>query len=493
MKRGFTLFFLLVSLAVGSENRPRNIVFMLADDLGPGDLSCYGQKRFQTPNIDRLAAEGLMLTQHYSGAPVCAPSRCVLLTGQHLGRAEIRGNMQAKLKFPEATEGQLPISAEVVTLPQTLQEAGFRTAAVGKWGLGPVGSSGDPNKKGFDYFFGYNCQYLAHSYWPEYLWKNAEKVLLNQPGNTGHVGPVKDAGQIKSFQGQKYAPLEMLAEAEKFLAEQKSQPKPFFLYLAFIEPHVALHPPEAELEKFPAEWDQEPYLGQCGYLPHKRPRAAYAAMVTMLDGYVGRVLAALQKHGLAEDTLVVFTSDNGPTLAMKPGVHWHSGGADCVFFESNLGRKGYKGSVTEGGIHVPCLVRLPGVIPAGKRSSLPSYFADWFPTLLAALGKPAPAGLDGENLWPALTSGAETRKKPMVWVFPEGGGQVAVRVGDYKLVREKLASKKPGPWQLYDMANDPNETKNLASEKPQELAEAIGILQAEMQPNANFPVQLPVD
>ncbi len=480
-------------LVNAAATEPQNVVFMLADDLGVGELSCFGQDKFQTPNIDSLAKDGVKMMQHYSGAPVCAPARCVLMTGKHLGHAEIRGNMQAVKRFPEFREGQLPISAEVGTLAQTFQKAGYATAAMGKWGLGPVGSTGDPNKKGFDLFFGYNCQAQAHSYYPAFLYRNAEKVSINSPGVPGHSKETTEAFDIAKWQGQKYAPLEMIKETEGFLKEQasKATKKPFFLYLAFIEPHVAMQPPLAELDKFPKEWDTVPYRGENSYLPHSRPRAGYAAMVTMLDSYVGRVLRALEEHGFAKNTLVVFSSDNGATHAGKPDSQFHIGGLDAKFFNSNKGLRGYKGSVYEGGLKVPTLVRWPNKIPAGSTSGCPSYFADWFPTLCAATGLEAPGGLDGQNILPKLTNpqAVDEREVPMVWVYPEYRGQVALRMGKHKLVRQGLTTKKPGEWELYDIAADPNEATDIAAKHPEIVKKGIEHLKAQTSTNTNFPLE----
>ena len=277
-----------------------NVVFILADDLGWGETGCYGQQKIPTPNIDRLASEGMRFTQHYSGAPVCAPSRCVLMTGKHLGHAEVRGNQQAKAKFPEFTEGQYPLSEQAVTIAQLLKRSGYATGAMGKWGLGPVGSTGDPNRKGFDLFFGYNCQAVAHSFYPAHLWRNDEKVIINAQPIRGHAKQPEGQVKLDDWIGETYAPKLMIAEAEKFIEAHAAQK--FFLYLPFIEPHVAMHPPRQSVEKFPVEWDSEVYRGGNGYLPHPRPRAAYAAMIHDLDSYVGRVLIALEQAGVADQT-----------------------------------------------------------------------------------------------------------------------------------------------------------------------------------------------
>ncbi|MBI1348257.1 sulfatase-like hydrolase/transferase [bacterium] len=470
--------------------RSLNIVFILADDLGWGELGCYGQEKIPTPNIDRLAAEGMRFTQFYSGAPVCAPSRCVLMTGKHLGHAEIRGNRQAKTAFPEFNEGQYPLTEQAVTVAQVFQQAGYATGAFGKWGLGPVGSTGEPSRKGFDLFFGYNCQAVAHSYYPSHLWRNSEHVLINTKPIPGHMKKATDEVRIEDTQGETYAPRLMIEGAETFLKE--NQDRPFFLYLPFIEPHVAMHPPVASVEKFPTEWDPEVYRGESGYLPHPRPHAGYAAMISDLDGYVGQVVETLKSTGNLERTLIIFTSDNGTTHAGPAGTKFHIGGADAAFFNSTRELKGYKGSVYEGGIRVPMIARLPGVIPAGVVNETPGYFADWFPTLCAAAKLPTPANLDGENLWPVLT-GAKTldHRKPMVWVFPEYGGQVAVRIGSMKVLRRGLSRKKPDDWEVYDLSQDPGEEHNLAESQPQWIDQARTILSQETSENAVFPVAIP--
>jgi arylsulfatase A-like enzyme len=478
-----------VASSLAAELRP-NVVFILADDLGWGELGSYGQKKIPTPNLDRLAAQGMRFTRHYSGAPVCAPSRCVLMTGKHLGHAEVRGNLQAKARMPQFTEGQYPLTEQAVTFVQLFQKAGYATGAMGKWGLGPVGSTGEPTRKGFDLFFGYNCQGVAHSYYPEYLWRNSDKVTINAKPIPGHAKQPEGEVKLDEWIGATYAPKLIVAEAEKFIADNKA--RPFFLYLPFTEPHVAMHPTRASVEKFPAEWDQEVYRGANGYLPHPRPRAAYAAMISDLDDHVGHVLAALDHAGVADRTLVIFSSDNGATHALNGDPRFHVGGADPIFFNSTAGLRAYKGSVYEGGIRVPMIARLPGRIPAGTVNDTPGYFADWFPTLCDAAGFEKPAGLDGESLWPALTSGkSSARTKPMLWVFPDYGGQVAVQIGDFKLVRQDLKTKKPGPWEVYDLAKDRAEANDLAAARADLIAQAEDILRREVAENAIFPLAIP--
>ncbi|MCH7227906.1 arylsulfatase [Haloferula sp. A504] len=472
-----------------AAERP-NVVFILADDLGYGELGCYGQEKIPTPNIDRLAVEGTRFTRHYSGAPVCAPSRCVLLTGKHLGRAEIRGNRQAKVAFPEFKEGQHPISAGALTIAEVFRDAGYATAAMGKWGLGPVGSTGDPNDQGFDLFFGYNCQAVAHSFFPRYLWRNRERVEINKKPVPGHLKKPEGEVKLEDYQGERYAPYLMIEEAEKWIADHKD--RPFFLYLPFIEPHVAMHPPVEAVERFPEDWDDEVYRGQCGYLPHPRPRAGYAAMIHDLDRYVGRVMAALEKAGVADETIVVFTSDNGTTHEGAKGTHFHIGGVDATFFDSTLDLRSYKGSVYEGGLRVPMIVRYPGEVKAGAVSDAPGYFADWFPTLCEAAGLDAPDDLDGESLWPVITGGkTPPARKPMVWTFAGYGGQCAVMMGNMKAIRLGLSRKKPGEWQLYDVVADRGETKDLAEEQPEWIRKAEQILGEQMIENPVFPLRMP--
>jgi arylsulfatase A len=487
----FALFlqFSAVSSAADGDKK-LNVVFILADDLGWGEVGAFGQEKIPTPNIDRLAREGMRFTQHHSGAPVCAPSRCVLMTGKHMGHAEVRGNQQAKVLFPEFTEGQTPLSPEALTWPMLLQKGGYATGAMGKWGLGPVGSTGEPNKKGFDLFFGYNCQAVAHSYYPPYLWRNSEKVVINDPAVPGHQKKLEGEVKLEDYQGQKYAPQLMVAEAEKFIVANAA--KPFLLYLPFIEPHVAMHPPIESVNKFPKEWDSEPHRGENGYLPHPRPRAGYAAMISDLDSYMGRVLKALDEAKVADRTLVVFSSDNGTTHDRPANPKLHVGGADPKFFNSTRDLRGYKGSVYEGGIRVPMIARLPGKIPAGTTNETPSYFADWFPTMCDAIGLEKPSGLDGESLWSALTDGKKhTRKRPMIWVFPEYQGQVAVQIGDLKAVRTGLKTKKPGAWEVYDLAKDRGETKDIAGEKGAFIKEVEKVLRQEVDDNKTFPLIIP--
>jgi arylsulfatase A-like enzyme len=253
-----------------------------------------------------------------------------------------------------------------------------------------------------------------------------------------------------------------------------------------------MHPPKETVERFPREWDSVSYRGESSYLPHPRPRAAYAAMIAELDDHVGRVLAALDRHGLAQRTLVIFTSDNGTTHAGATNSPFHVGGVDAKFFNSTAGLRGYKGSVYEGGIRVPMIVRFPGRVKAGSVNHTPGYFADWFPTLCDAVGLEEPPGLDGNSLWAAMRGKRPvSERRPMVWVFPEYGGQVAVRMGKMKAVRQKLATKAPGPWEVYDITKDPAETQDLAASRPEVIRKVEAILRRETDANPKFPVRIP--
>ncbi len=443
-----------------------NIVFILADDLGYGELGCYGQEKIRTPNLDKLASEGMLFTEHYTGAPVCAPARCTLMTGQNLAHAQIRGNRDSGNGriFP----GQWPITAEVVTIAEKLQQAGYTTGAFGKWGLGPSNTSGSPIKQGFDRYFGYNCQRNAHSFYPPFLDSNEREVLINKYPIPGHDRKPEGEVRAEDYRAENYAPDKILEEALKFL--DKNKKKPFFLYLPFVEPHVSMQPPQVWLDQYPKEWDEEngAYRGQNGYLPHPRPRAAYASMISDLDEHVGTVLQRLEEHGLTEKTIVIFTSDNGPTHTSRD-KRFHVGGAACTFFNSAGGLRGFKGSCYEGGIRVPCLVKWPGHVQAGSKSEMPTYFPDWFPTLCAIAGTDSTTDqrLDGVDLTSELIGKATPdRTEVMIWDFHNYGGIVAVRDGKWKAVRRNLLRKNPANWELYDLEKDRNEEKDLAENFP---------------------------
>jgi arylsulfatase len=467
--------------------QPPNIVFIIADDLGWGELGCYGQQKIRTPNLDQLAKEGMRFQQHYSGAPVCAPARCVLLTGQSTFHAQIRGNKDSGngQLFP----GQWPITADVVTIATVLKRAGYATGGFGKWGLGPTKSTGSPMNHGFDRFFGYNCQRNAHSYYPPFLDDDAGIRRINSNPVPGHKRRPEGEIRAEDYRTENYAPDLILAEAVKYI--DANAKRPFFLYLPFVEPHVAMHPPQAWLNQYPDEWDMEhgAYRGQNGYLPHPRPRAGYAAMISDLDEHVGTILERLEHHGLTGNTMIVFTSDNGPTHGGND-PRWSVGGAACEFFESTGGLRGYKGSCYEGGIRVPCIVKWPGRIKSGSVSDVVTHFVDWFPTLTSIAGGKLPdiQKLDGVDLSDVLQGQADLKREQiLIWEFPEYGGQLAIRDGNWKLIRQRLQTREPGPWELYDLEKDIGEKINLAAENPEIVQRLSSIHQSIRVPNPNYP------
>ncbi|MBI1302834.1 MAG: sulfatase-like hydrolase/transferase [Phycisphaera sp.] len=446
------------------QRRAPNIVLVFADDLGYGELGCYGQQKIATPNIDRLAREGARLTQFYTAAPVCAPSRSALLTGQHLGHTPIRDNSEVQ------PEGQGPLPAETRTLAHDLRAAGYATACIGKWGLGFVGSSGDPNAMGFDLFYGYNCQRQAHNFYPTHLWRNDERVVL-------------EGNDPKSRTELVYAPDLMLDEAKAFIGANAS--RPFFLLYASPLPHLALQPTRKDLEPYDLSFDETPYAGGKGYLPHQTPRAAYAAMISRLDAEVGAIRAELERHGLAENTLIVVTSDNGPTHDV--------GGVDTVFFDSTAGLRGRKGSVWEGGIRVPCVAWWPRTIAPGVTIDDAAWTADLRATFGAFADAPAPPS-DGRDLSALLLDGDPLPTRALYWPFPGYGGQEAVREGDWKIVRTGLRQRKSPAaenegWQLFNLATDPNETTDVAAAHPEIVSRLAEIAQHSYTPSARFPLR----
>ncbi|QDT07866.1 Arylsulfatase [Rubripirellula lacrimiformis] len=467
---GMALMFVLgaIGTARGADqasDRP-NIVFILADDLGYGELGCYGQQKIRTPHIDSLARDGMTFLHHYTGAPVCAPARCTLMTGQHLGHAQIRGNRDSG--NGRIYPGQWPITDDVVTVAEVLKQAGYTTGAFGKWGLGPSNTSGSPIKQGFDRFFGYNCQRNAHSYYPTFLDSNEKEVTINPYPIPGHDRKPDGEVVADDYRSKTYAPDRILSEAIRFLDQNKK--RPFFLYLPFVEPHVSMQPPQRWIDEYPTQWDEEhgPYRGENGYLPHPRPRAAYAAMISDLDEHVGQILQRLEQHGLSDNTIVVFTSDNGPTHGSR-NPEFHVGGAACTFFDSNRGLRGWKGSCYEGGIRIPCVVRWPGHVGAGTKNSEPTYFPDWFPTLTSIAGGKLPTSqtIDGVDLNPVLRGEALSgRDQPLIWDFSGYGGIAAVRDGRWKAVRRGVSGTQPSAWELYDLSVDETESNDLSAQHP---------------------------
>ena len=428
--------------SVDFERAPRtrapNVVYLLADDLGWSELGCYGQRLIRTPSLDRMAAQGMRFTQHYSGSAVCAPARCVLMTGLHSGHAFIRDNGEV------APEGQRPIPAETRTLAELARDAGYATGIFGKWGLGGPDTEGVPNRQGFDQWYGYLCQRQAHNFYPRYLWRDEQREEL--------------AGNDRGLTGEQYSH-DLIADAALEFVRAHAH-EPFLLYVPFTIPHLALQVPEDSLAEYEGLWDDPPYEGGKGYLPHPAPRAAYAAMVTRMDRDVGRLLDLLDELGIAGDTVVFFASDNGPTYD-------RIGGSDSEFFHSAGPFRGLKGSLYEGGIRIPLLVRWRGQIEPGRVSGHVSAFWDVLPTVAELIGTPAPEDIDGLSFAPTLLGEDERQEQHdyLYWEFRAYGGQQAVRVGDWKGVRQRMRGGNR-ELELYDLARDVEEATDLAALHP---------------------------
>jgi arylsulfatase A-like enzyme len=422
-----------------------NIIFILADDLGYGDLGCYGQKQIRTPNLDRMAAEGMRFTQAYAGSTVCAPSRCVLMTGQHTGHCTVRGN------------ARVPLRPEDVTVAEVLKAAGYRTGLVGKWGLGEPDSTGIPNRQGFDYFFGYLNQHHAHNYYPDYLWRNQTRVFIK-----GNV--VKNNVAVKRAT---YSHDLFTEEALAFVEQHTGGP--FFLYLAYTIPHANN---EAGREGMEVPSDA-PYSDK----PWPQPQKNHAAMITRMDADIGKLFTKLKELGLDEKTIVFFSSDNGPH---------REGGGDPAFFQSSGPLRGIKRDLYEGGIRVPTIVRWPGTVKAGAVSTHVWTFADFLPTAAELAGAKAPAGIDGLSIVPTLLgTGEQKRHEFLYWEFHERGFRQAVRTGDWKAVRLGLN----GPLELYNLKDDLAETTNVAAKHPEVVAKIEAYLKGARTESEHWPIR----
>ncbi|MGI8908060.1 MAG: arylsulfatase [Candidatus Sumerlaeaceae bacterium] len=460
-----------------------NIVFILADDLGYADLGCYGQSKIRTPRIDQLAREGMRFTHHYAGNAVCAPSRCVLMTGLHPGHAVVRDNREMK------PEGQFPLPANTVTLAGLLKKRGYVTGAFGKWGLGGPGSSGEPLKQGFDRFYGYNCQAKAHNYYPQYLWDDNTTVALDNPlipqkARLPETADPSSSASYGRYVGKQYSPDLIAEQARRFVREHKHEP--FFLYVPTTVPHLSLQVPEDSLAEYAGMWPDPPYTGNRSYLPHFTPRAAYAAMITRMDTEIGRLLDLLEELRILENTIVIFTSDNGPTYKRL-------GGSDSDFFESAGPLRGLKGSLYEGGVRVPLIVRWPGHVRAGSTCDLVTGFEDWLPTLVELTGAgDKPAKLDGISFAPAL-AGAKQPDRPFLYrEFPAYTGQQSVRVGDWKLIRHNLGARNLSSTsptlELFNLKDDIVEQHDVAAEHGDQVAKLSAVLKQQHQASINFPI-----
>ncbi len=457
----------LCSITYAQAKTTPNIIYILADDLGYGDLSFLGQEHFETPHIDQLAEQGLFFSDHYSGSTVCAPSRAALLTGKHTGNAPVRGNYEV------LPEGQFPMPAGTFTIPQMLSEAGYTSGIFGKWGLGAPGTVSEPLKMGFDRFYGFNCQRLAHHYYPYFLWDDdGLEVLWDNFG----------------LQQGAYAPDLIHVEAMNFIDENKGGP--FFLYYAIIQPHAEMFAQEHYMEKYRGKFlpessykgvDSGPDFRKFPYGSQPEAHAAFAAMVNCIDDYVGDIVAKLEELGIEEDTLIIFTSDNG--------TH-REGGHNPDFFDSNGPFKGYKRDLYEGGIRTPMIAKWPGVIAEDSTTDHVSAFWDIFPTLAEITGQPIPEDVDGISFLPTLKgdTNAQNEHDFLYWEFHELQGRQAIRSGKWKGVRYGVSEDPDSPLEIYDLEADPGESKNLAAKYPKiaaQLSAAIAGARTE-HPNARF-------
>ncbi len=427
-----TIGILLVSAAaiirpadLHAANKRPNMIYIMVDDLGYGDVGCYGQKVIQTPNIDRLAKEGIRFTDHYSGHTVCRPSRLVLWTGMHSGHTAISSNAKYVLK------------PEDKTVAEHLKAAGYVTGGVGKWANGDVTNSGHPNRQGFDFWMGYLDQSAAHNYYPEYLWRNTEKVTLkgNKEGPQTHV----------SIKRETYSHDVMTTEALDFIRQHADGEKPFLLHVHWTIPHTNNQGGRAT-----GNGQEVPDHGQYAGQDWPEPEKGFAAMITRMDGDVGRIDALLRELKIQDNTLLIFTSDNGPH---------QEGGHKMEYFNSNGDLRGYKRDLYEGGIRVPMIARWPGKIQPGSITAHPSAFWDWLPTACEIAGAPVPAGIDGISYLPSLLGEKQKSHEFLYWQY---SGKQAVRIDQWKGVRVK----KNGPLEVYDLTADIGEKKNIAKKNP---------------------------
>jgi len=436
----------------GIKGKRPNIIFILADDLGYGDLGCFGQKNIKTPNIDRLAAEGMRFTDHYAGSTVCAPSRCCLMTGLHTGHALVRGN------------ANVPLRPSDVTVAELLKQAGYTTGIIGKWGLGEADSTGIPNRQGFDFWFGYLNQRHAHNYYPEYLWRNEQKYQLRNEVNHIIGGRDRTPGGVSTKRVD-------YEEALRFV--EKNKDNTFFLYLPFTIPHANNEAGNKGMEV--------PSYGQYADKDWPEPQKGHAAMITRLDGDIGRLMAKIKTLGLDENTFVFFSSDNGPHK---------EGGADPAFSKSSGPLRGYKRALYEGGIRVPTIARWPGKIKAGSVTNLISAFWDFLPTCCDLVGISTPDGIDGISMLPTLLGQSSKQKKHeyLYWEFHEQGKRQAVRMGDWKGIRQNVAKNPNGPVELYYLKNDIGEQNNVANQHRNIVARIEDIMKSARTPSEHWPL-----
>lgn len=455
------------------EAKQPNIVFILADDLGYGDLGCYGQEKIETPNIDQLAQNGIRFTQFYAGASLSSPSRCSLFTGLHTGHTYIRGNDEmtdrgdvnshAAMYKDASLEGQRPMPEGTITFPALLKKGGYTTGCIGKWGLGNPGSVGAPENMGFDFFYGYNCQRQAHNYYPPFLYRNDKREYLpNRIYEPGYY-PLDDANKYEIYHYNRfnegiYSPDLMFDEIKTFVSENKENP--FLLAWTTTIPHMALQAPEKWVKYYHDKFgEEEPYLGNNGYYPSRYPRAVFAAMISTLDEQVGELVKHLKELGIYDNTIIVFTSDNGSA---------NKGGPDPVWFNSGgpfkAGKGWGKATLHEGGIRVPLIVAWPGKVKAQTTSNLICAGWDFLPTF-CDIAQIEPSATDGISFLPELLGEKQPEHKYLYWEYSGGKGFKAVRWGKWKGLLENV-KKGNTVLELFDLESDPGETTNLAKKYP---------------------------
>mgnify|MGYP003320309398 FL=1 len=442
----------LFCLSANADTKKTNIILIMVDDAGYGDFGCYGQKLFTTPNIDRMAASGMLFTQHYSGSTVCAPTRCSIMNGVHTGHAFVRGNREVQ------PEGQAPIPSDMITIPKLLRKAGYVTGMFGKWGLGAPKSSGDPMNQGWDEFFGYNCQRQAHTFYPKHLWHNSEKVMLD---------------------GKTYSHDLIQEKALQFIRDNEK--KSFFAYLPLTIPHAAMQCPEEDVAPFRKKFSQ--FENKIGKYSHgsiiRNPVAAFAGMMTRMDRGIGQILDLLNELDIAENTLVLFTSDNGPH---------YEGGHQPGFFNSNGPLKGHKRDLYEGGIRVPLIAYWPGKIKSGSVSNHICAHWDLMPTFCELAKISEPNHTDGISYIPALTGKKQKKHAYLYWEFHSYGNAQAIRMGNWKGIRLKVKNNPNAPIQLFNLKKDIGETNNIAANHPDIIRRFTKLFKKAHTPSERFPL-----
>ena len=463
-----------------------NIIYLMFDDLGYGDLGCYGQTMIETPNIDALAHQGILFTDMYTAAPLSAPSRCCIMTGKHMGHSQIRNNEEHfvptdgrgwnTLFIDDSEEGQQPMLAGTPTIAKMMQEAGYKTAMVGKWGLGFPASDSTPNKMGFDYFYGFNCQALAHTYYPAFLWENDKKIatgnewiMQGEPLPEG-LDPM-DPASYDRYSGKYYSPDLMYEKLENFIVENAEGP--FFAMWTTTVPHSAVQAPEDEVMYYVNKLgDEEPRTDGGMYLPNRYPLATYAAMITHIDTQVGKLIAKLRELGIWDNTIFIVTSDNGPA---------HNGNSPMEFFQSggpfSCAAGWGKSSLHEGGIRMPFILTWGDRIKPFKTGHI-AYFADLMPTLAGFAGAEAPEN-DGISFAPLVCGKNKEQQEHeyLYWEFPGAKGWVAVRIGEWKGLLQKAGSGN-NEMELYNIVTDKRETTNVADEHPEIVARMWDIVRS---------------